>query len=68
MVGGIPKKAGLHNYTNLWPTNPLPNLWMVGDSHFPGQSTLATAVGGVRTAHAIINRLPLKTRYVKLGG
>ena len=59
MVGGIPKQVGLHNYTNLWPVQPTPNLWMVGDSYFPGQSTLATAVGGVRTAHAILNKMGL---------
>jgi len=27
-----------------------PGLWMVGDSVFPGQSTLATALGGVKVA------------------
>jgi phytoene dehydrogenase-like protein len=31
-------------------------LWLVGDSVFPGQSTLATAVGGVRTAASIASR------------
>jgi hypothetical protein len=30
----------------------LPGLWMVGDSVFPGQSTLATAIGGKKVAEA----------------
>ena len=34
----------------------LDGLWLVGDSVFPGQSTLATAVGGVRTAASIASR------------
>ena len=31
-----------------------PNLWMVGDSIFPGQSTAAAAMGGLRVARAIL--------------
>ena len=52
-VGGVPRRAGLHNYRSL--TNPplWPGLWMVGDSVFPGQSTLATALGGVKAAEAV---------------
>jgi C-3',4' desaturase CrtD len=30
------------------------NLWMVGDSIFPGQSVAATALGGLRVAEAIL--------------
>ncbi|MFO7633504.1 MAG: NAD(P)/FAD-dependent oxidoreductase [Caldilinea sp.] len=30
------------------------HLWMVGDSIFPGQSTAAVALGGLRVAHAIL--------------
>ncbi len=48
LVGGVPRRAGLHNYQGLWPAPVLPGLWMVGDSGFPGQSTLATLVGGLR--------------------
>jgi hypothetical protein len=29
-------------------------LWMVGDSIFPGQSTAAVALGGLRVARAIL--------------
>jgi phytoene dehydrogenase-like protein len=49
-VGGIPRRAGLHNYRHLLPTPALPHLYLVGDSVFPGQSTLATATGGVKLA------------------
>jgi phytoene dehydrogenase-like protein len=34
-----------------------PRLWMVGDSIFPGQSTAATALGGIRVAHQVLNAL-----------
>ncbi len=32
------------------------NLWLVGDSIFPGQSVLATALGGMRVAEAVYNQ------------
>lgn len=53
-VGGVPRTKGLHNYAGVFPTKLLDNFWMVGDSVFPGQSTLAAAVGGVRTANAVM--------------
>ncbi len=53
-VGGIPRVAGLHNYTQIGPCEALPGVWLVGDSVFPGQSTLATALGGVRAAEAVV--------------
>jgi phytoene dehydrogenase-like protein len=34
-----------------------PGLWMVGDSIFPGQSTAATALGGIRVALQVLNAL-----------
>lgn len=34
-----------------------PNLWLVGDSIFPGQSTAAVALGGLRVAKQVL-RLP----------
>ncbi|MFP2899427.1 phytoene desaturase family protein [Corallococcus sp. 4LFB] len=52
-VGGVPRRAGLDNYRILGPFQAQRGLWLVGDSVFPGQSTLATAVGGVRTAASI---------------
>jgi phytoene dehydrogenase-like protein len=52
-VGGVPRRAGLAQYRELGPRPVMRGLWMVGDSVFPGQSTLATALGGVRTAARI---------------
>lgn len=49
-VGGFPQ-------TNLFKVKKPylgHNLWMVGDSIFPGQSTAAVALGGLRVASAII--------------
>ena len=57
-VGGIPRQVGWHNYKGLWPRQVHPNLWLVGDSVFPGQSTLSTAVGGARTANEVLRWLP----------
>jgi phytoene dehydrogenase-like protein len=55
-VGGVPRRAGLHHYRTLGPREVRHGLWLVGDSVFPGQSTLATALGGVRTAACIAGR------------
>ncbi len=52
-VGGVPRRAGLHNYERLGPTEVLQGLFLVGDSVFPGQSTLATALSGVKAADRI---------------
>jgi hypothetical protein len=49
-VGGVPRRAGLHNYRDLRPRATLPGLYLAGDTLFPGQSTLATAIGGCKTA------------------
>ena len=58
LVGGVPRRAGLHNYTReVWPRAVLPGLYLVGDSVFPGQSTLATAVGGVCVSRAVARAL-----------
>jgi phytoene dehydrogenase-like protein len=62
LVGGVPRRTGLHNYTGAWPRPLAPGLWLVGDSVFPGQSTLATALGGLRTAAALAPTLGLRAR------
>lgn len=56
LVGGVPRTAGLHHYLSLFPRPVLPDFYVVGDSVFPGQSTLATAIGGQRTAVAALGR------------
>jgi phytoene dehydrogenase-like protein len=53
-VGGIPRRAGLHHYADLWPQQPAEGLYLVGDSVFPGQSTLAAALGGVKVAQSVL--------------
>lgn len=49
-VGGFPQ-TNLFKVKKPYLGN---NLWMVGDSIFPGQSTAAVALGGLRVARAII--------------
>lgn len=58
-VGGFPQTS----LFRAWGPRLGPGLWMVGDSIFPGQSTAAVALGGLRVAHSIlpglgVNRLP----------
>lgn len=55
-VGGVPRRTGLRQYLDAWPHEPVPGVWLVGDTVFPGQSTVATAVGGLRVAEAIVRR------------
>ena len=54
LVGGIPKTKGWRHYTQLAPKKIAPEFYLVGDSVFPGQSTLATATGGQRVAECIM--------------
>jgi C-3',4' desaturase CrtD len=48
-VGGFPQT----NLLRAWGPRLAPGLWMVGDSIFPGQSTAAVALGGMRIAQAV---------------
>jgi C-3',4' desaturase CrtD len=50
-VGGFPQTS----LTRAWSPRLAPGLWMVGDSIFPGQSTAAVAMGGLRVAHAVLH-------------
>ena len=49
-VGGFPQTSLLNNYGPRLGKD----LWMVGDSIFPGQSTAAVALGGLRVAQLIL--------------
>jgi len=49
---------GVASYLGMVPAPVHPGLWMVGDSVFPGQSTLATALGGARVAALVAGRSP----------
>lgn len=48
-VGGFPQTS----LFRAWSPRLAPGLWMVGDSIFPGQSTAAVALGGLRVAAAV---------------
>jgi C-3',4' desaturase CrtD len=52
-VGGFPQTSLFRN----WGPKLGPGLWIVGDSIFPGQSTAAVALGGLRVAKAVERRL-----------
>lgn len=52
-VGGFPQTGLLRT---LGP-RLAPNLWLVGDSIFPGQSTAAVALGGLRVAHMALREI-----------
>jgi phytoene dehydrogenase-like protein len=58
LVGGVPRRVGLGHYRprSLWPRQAARGLYLVGDSVLLGQSTLAVALGGVRTAELIARR------------
>jgi phytoene dehydrogenase-like protein len=49
-VGGFPQTS----LFRTWGPRLAPGLWMVGDSIFPGQSTAAVALGGLRVARAVL--------------
>ncbi|MCS6828374.1 MAG: NAD(P)/FAD-dependent oxidoreductase [Caldilinea sp.] len=49
-VGGFPQT----NLFRAWGPHLDRSLWMVGDSIFPGQSTAAVALGGLRVVRAIL--------------
>lgn len=52
-VGGFPQT----NLFRAWGPRLGPGLWLVGDSIFPGQSTAAVALGGLRVAGNILTEL-----------
>ena len=47
MVGGFAQKS---IFAARGPQTGIPNLWLVGDSIFPGQSTAGTTLGAMRVA------------------
>jgi C-3',4' desaturase CrtD len=56
-VGGFPQTS----LSRTWSPRLSPGLWLVGDSIFPGQSTAAVALGGMRVAREI------EAKYNKVG-
>jgi C-3',4' desaturase CrtD len=57
-VGGFPQT----NLLRAWAPRLLPDVWMVGDSIFPGQSTAAVALGGLRVARSILSEYNVPAR------
>ncbi len=54
-VGGIPRHKGMAPYLDLFKSQEYhKNFYLIGDSFFPGQSTLACALGGIRVAHHLL--------------
>jgi phytoene dehydrogenase-like protein len=49
-VGGFPQT----NLFRTWRPRLSSQVWMVGDSIFPGQSTAAVALGGLRVARSVL--------------
>lgn len=60
-VGGFPQTS----LFRAWGPRLSADLWLVGDSIFPGQSVLATALGGSRVAGAVATSGPLRPLVVK---
>lgn len=55
MVGGFSQTSP---FNTRGPDTGIPNLWLVGDSIFPGQSTAGTTLGGMRVATAVLQATP----------
>jgi len=49
-VGGFPQTS----LFRAWSPRLNPHVWLVGDTIFPGQSTAAVAMGGLRVARGIL--------------
>lgn len=60
MVGGFPQTS-LFNVRG--PQTGLANVWLVGDSIFPGQSTAGVTLGAMRVAQAVLQAGP-KRRWI----
>ncbi|MEM7112584.1 MAG: NAD(P)/FAD-dependent oxidoreductase [Chloroflexota bacterium] len=54
MVGGFAQKS---LFQARGPQTGLPNVWLVGDSIFPGQSTAGVTLGGMRVATAVLHTI-----------
>ncbi len=52
MVGGFPQTSLLRARS---PWSGIPNVWLVGDSIFPGQSTAGATLGGWRVAETMLH-------------
>ncbi len=62
-VGGFPQTSLLR----AWGPRQGRGLWLVGDSIFPGQSVLATALGGARVADALVRSIGIASARTRAG-
>lgn len=62
MVGGFPQKSLLQA---RGPATGIENVWLVGDSIFPGQSTAGVTLGGMRVAD-LVQRMSRQKRPFRL--
>ncbi len=62
MVGGFPQKS---LFQARGPSTGVKNIWLVGDSIFPGQSTAGVTLGGMRVA-SLVQRASRSARPVQL--
>lgn len=58
MVGGFPQTS---LFKARGPRTGIPNLRLVGDSVFPGQSTAGVTLGGIRVANDVKRNLPQRS-------
>lgn len=65
LVGGVPRRVGLRQYLEPFRRPIDDGLYLVGDSVFLGQSTLAAAVGGQWVASSILGRRHPKDSFHK---
>ncbi|MBZ0297226.1 MAG: NAD(P)/FAD-dependent oxidoreductase, partial [Anaerolineae bacterium] len=65
MVGGFPQKSLLKA---RGPRVGIPNLRLVGDSIFPGQSTAGVTLGAMRVAEDVRRVMPIQVSYNGLYG
>ena len=56
MVGGFPQGS---LFKARGPRTEIENVWLVGDSIFPGQSTAGVTLGGMRVAHDVMQATKL---------
>lgn len=66
MVGGFPQAS---IFRARGPETGLPNVWLVGDSVFPGQSTAGVTLGARRVAQAVLagSRQPMWVKQWSAG-
>lgn len=60
MVGGFPQTS---LFGARGPKTGVPNLWLVGDSIFPGQSTAGVTLGAMRVAADVLERAGYRSCY-----